>query len=73
LQKENSLNENKKVTIQVILAYNGNTSNCIYSHWSIHYERMAIACHIPVGIVGNPSYTLAFTLVFKTLSGTRFR
>jgi hypothetical protein len=34
---------------------------------------MAIAYHIPVGIVGNPIYPLAFTLVFKTLSGTTFR
>jgi hypothetical protein len=34
---------------------------------------MAIACDIPVGIVGNLICFVAFALVFKTLSGTTFR
>ncbi|GHS99442.1 hypothetical protein FACS189421_09900 [Bacteroidia bacterium] len=34
---------------------------------------MAIACHIFIGIVGNLILLVAFTLVFKTLSGTTSR
>lgn len=32
----NQLNESKKGTIRVILAYNDHPSHCIYSYWNIH-------------------------------------